>query len=63
MLNACDGLAALGTTSAVDILISIMLSLVAPQQERKAHSLWEIGAWESEVWGASAVTRGQGTQC
>ena len=63
MLNVCGALAALGMASAVDILISIMLPLVAPQQERKAHSLWEISARESEVWGASDVTRRQATQC
>ena len=49
MLNVCGALAALGMASAVDILISIMLSLVAPQQERKANSLWEIGARECKV--------------
>ena len=63
MLNVCGALAALGMASAVDILISIMLPLVAPQQEHKANSLWEIGARESEVWAVSAVARGQGTQC
>ena len=35
--------------STADILTSIMLPLVAPQQERKAHSLWQVGARESEV--------------
>ena len=63
MLNVFGALGNLGMASAVDILISIMLPLDAPQQERKAHSLREISARESEVWGASAVARRQGTQC
>ena len=62
-MDVCCYLKVLGMASAVDILISIMLPLVAPQQERKAHSLWEISARESEVWGASDVTRRQATQC
>ena len=49
MLNVCDALGDLGTASVGDILISTMLPLVAPQQERKANSLWEIGARECKV--------------